>query len=252
MFIQKIWAIYNQSNRNFVQGLGFGYFFLFPACFSLSLNQFFSHFNVIFSPLLFKHSSLSPHPLSVQSTQPLCHLSATLFTFYFTFVALSSFPSHAFFLPFSFSFCCSVLPPYLRRSLSLLPLSSVPRGYYLSRRQICPIINLISSFSHLYSLSLSRSLTHSHTQKHNKNTSTQAKNASLFCSSSLSISSPRSIHTFTHHPSPPLCHTLKSQLYTLPPFSSSLLLCLSHLPCHCHTDLELTTTKRREQEERGR
>lgn len=251
MFIHKIWATYNQSNRNFVQGLGFGYFFLLPACFSLSLNQFFptstSYFLLYYlstPPYLLTLSLCNPLNLSVTSPLPFLPPISLLWLYH-------PFPLMLFFLPFSFSFCCSVLPPYLRRSLSLLPLSSVPRGYYLSRRQICPIINLISSFSHLYSLSLALLLTHIHrsiTKMHPH----KQKNASLFCSSSLSISSPRNIHTFTHHPSPPLCHTLKSQLYTLPPFSSSLLLCLSHLPCHCHTDLELTTAKRREQEERGR
>lgn len=89
---------------------------------------------------------------------PLCHLSAALFTSNFTFLALSVIFLSALLLNSLFP-----LPPL---SLSLLPLSSVPRGYYLSRRQICPIINLISSFSFSQSLQLPRSSPqfHRHTE----------------------------------------------------------------------------------------
>lgn len=89
---------------------------------------------------------------------PPCHLSAALFTSNFTFLALSVIFLSALLLNSLFP-----LPPL---SLSLLPLSSVPRGYYLSRRQICPIINLISSFSFSQSLQLPRSSPqfHRHTE----------------------------------------------------------------------------------------
>lgn len=80
---------------------------------------------------------------------PLCHLSAALFTSYFTFLALS--------VIFLSPLLLNSLFPLPPLSLSLLPLSSVPRGYYLSRRQICPIINLISSFSFSQPLQLPRS-----------------------------------------------------------------------------------------------
>lgn len=46
------------------------------------------------------------------------------------------------------------------------------------------------------------------------------------------------------------CHTVKSQLCTLPPFSPPFLP-FSLRSCHCHTDLERTTTKRRERRRRG-
>lgn len=114
---------------------------------------------------------------------------------------------------------CSVLPLYLCFSPSLLPLSSFPRGYYLSRRQICPIINLISP-----TLSLLRTqiwgfpaFTAAHTPSSHRYTEAEAqiqlhrhkKTTSLFFSSSLSISLPPNTHTHIHtheqehHPSPP-------------------------------------------------
>lgn len=46
------------------------------------------------------------------------------------------------------------------------------------------------------------------------------------------------------------CHTVKSQLCTLPPFSLPFLP-FSLRSCRCHTDLERTTTKRRERRRRG-
>lgn len=80
---------------------------------------------------------------------PPCHLSAPFFTSNFTFLALSV----IFLSPLLFN-SLYPLPPL---SLFLLPLSSVPRGYYLSRRQICPIIKLIPSFSSSQPLQLPRS-----------------------------------------------------------------------------------------------
>lgn len=128
---------------------------------------------------------------------PPCHLFAALFTSNFTFLALS--------VIFLSPVLLNSLFPSPPLSLPLLPLSSVPRGYYLSRRQICPIINLISASS----LPLGRSLFPVHLSFIDTQKLKQEKH--LY-----------SLNTYaTHFPSS-VCHTVKSQLCTLPPFSPLL------------------------------
>lgn len=143
---------------------------LFPSCLSLSFPLSNCHslqphiYSPIISSLLLvsspKYTTFSLHVSHSASLSPICYPFYLPFGFPCTIIFSLSLPSHAF-LPSSFSFCCSVLPPYLCLSLSLLPQSSFPRGYYLSRRQICPIINLISSLS--LTLSLIHTLTHTYT-----------------------------------------------------------------------------------------
>lgn len=132
------------------------------SCLSLSFHLSNCHslqphiFSPIISSLLLiaspQYTTFSLHVSHSASQSPISYPFYLPFSFLCTIIFSLSLPSHAF-LPSSFSFCCSVLSPYLCLSLSLLPQSSFPRGYYLSRRQICPIINLISSLSLLHSLS---------------------------------------------------------------------------------------------------
>lgn len=99
-------------------------------------------------------------------------------------------------------------------------------------------------------------LTHTQECEHKYVHTSRKKPTSLFCSSSLSVSLPHNTQTNTliqtRTPTFPssLCHTLKSQLYTLPPFSSSLLLSLSSPSCHHNSDLGWTKMKTREKEEK--
>lgn len=200
-----------------------------------------------------------PFFLSVTSLLPflppvllpwLCHLFSlsSLSCFFTIFYFLLLFRSPSVSLPFS---------------LSLVPLSSFPRGYYLSRRQICPIINLISSFSLFHTFTYwvllhphLLSVSHIHRSK-STNKFTQAHKQSphfalLHCLFNF-LPTHTHIHTCSHTSLPScFCHTVKSQLYTLPPFSSSLLLTLSLLSCHHHADMEWTTTTKKGEEESRR
>lgn len=227
-----------------------------PLYLSFTHILFFFYSNLIFCAIIW---TLNPVFLlkyrTLALSVPFCLPVTSRLTFHFTFPTPSSFsfshPSHAFLAIFLFPLLFCSLCLSLPFSLSLLPLSSVPRGYYLSRRQICPIINLISSFSLPLPLSRSHLLCRAHTQQPEHKhicTSTKRKHLRAF-SFPLSTASQ---HIHVHIPPFPssFCHTLKSQLYTLSPFASSLL--LSPLPHHHHTDLKLTTTKRRQNEERRR
>lgn len=172
------------------------------------------------------HHTLS---LSVQFCLPV----TSRLTFHFTFPTPSSFslshPSHAFLAIFLFPLLFCSLCLSLPFSLSSLPLSSVPRGYYLSRRQICPIINLISSFSLPLPLSRSHLLCRAHTQQPAHKhicTSTKKKTPPCFLFSTVyCLPTHTRSHTtlpllFLSHLKKPIIHTFSLCLFS-PPLSSS-------------------------------
>lgn len=162
----------------------------------------------------------------------------TLCTSFFSFdlFPATTFTSHYASYLLWHAFLPTFLPPVdlLFRSFSftfsLCPPSSFPRGYYLSQRQICPIINPFSSLSR----SLSFSHAHSHTRTHTSvyrdrsrgtNTFTQTQTLLFF----TVYFTQSHTQTHTHLSLLRFCHTLKSQLYTFPPFSP--------LSCHHPTNL---------------